>query len=36
MINNGIDTEASYPYSGKGGEQCRFKEDHIGATVISK
>ncbi|CAL4155913.1 unnamed protein product [Meganyctiphanes norvegica] len=31
-INNGIDTEASYPYKAKNGN-CTFKPDNVGATV---
>jgi len=30
--NKGIDTEASYPYTGKNG-QCHFKPSDVGATV---
>jgi len=31
-INNGIDTEASYPYTAKNGD-CTFNPDNVGATV---
>ncbi|CAL4155915.1 unnamed protein product [Meganyctiphanes norvegica] len=31
-MNNGIDTEASYPYTAKNGK-CTFKPDNVGATV---
>ncbi|GFN86382.1 cathepsin l1-like [Plakobranchus ocellatus] len=30
--NKGIDTEESYPYTGKNGFMCRFKTQDIGAT----
>jgi len=33
--NNGIDTEASYPYQAQGPLQCRFKTANIGATLTS-
>jgi cathepsin L len=31
--NNGIDTEASYPYQGAD-EDCRFKPENVGATDV--
>jgi cathepsin L len=31
--NGGIDTEESYPYEGKDGLPCRYKEENKGATV---
>jgi len=33
--NKGIDTEQSYPYTGKDGIACRFKEADVGATETS-
>ena len=30
--NSGVDTEASYPYTGKQGKMCLFKEKDVGAT----
>jgi len=33
--NNGIDTEESYPYTGKDGLTCKFKEADVGATLAS-
>lgn len=33
-INNGIDTEESYPYTARNG-QCHFKASDVGATVKS-
>jgi len=33
--NNGIDTEESYPYTGKDGFMCKFKEADVGATLTS-
>ena len=32
MQNNGIDTEASYPYTAVTGKQCLFKAEDVGAT----
>lgn len=31
-LNNGVDTEASYPYTAKNGK-CNFTADNVGATV---
>jgi len=33
--NHGIDTEASYPYSATGPNQCRFNAANVGATLSS-
>jgi len=33
--NNGIDTEASYPYTCSGPNPCKFKVANIGATLVS-
>merc|ERR1719233_1556039 len=33
--NKGIDTEDSYPYTGRDGMFCKFKKAHIGATETS-
>ncbi|KAK3094679.1 hypothetical protein FSP39_004824 [Pinctada imbricata] len=33
--NNGIDTEASYPYTAKTGTTCRFTRSAVGATLKS-
>jgi len=33
--NNGIDTEASYPYTAKTGPKCLFNKTSIGATLSS-
>jgi len=35
ISNNGIDTEASYPYSATGPNQCRFNRNNVGATLTS-
>jgi len=32
LYNNGLDTEASYPYRGRDGS-CKFKSDSVGATI---
>jgi len=34
LINKGLDTEASYPYRGQGG-QCNFTTAQVGATISS-
>lgn len=31
--NNGIDTEASYPYTATGPNSCKFKRNDVGATI---
>jgi cathepsin L len=31
--NNGIDTEASYPYTATGPNTCRFNRNNVGATI---
>jgi len=31
--NNGIDTEASYPYRATGPNKCEFKANSVGATI---
>jgi cathepsin L len=33
--NNGIDTEASYPYTATGPNACRFSRANVGATIHS-
>jgi len=33
IANHGIDTEASYPYTATGPNQCRFKRADVGATI---
>jgi cathepsin L len=33
--NNGIDTEASYPYTATGPNACRFSRANVGATITS-
>jgi cathepsin L len=33
--NNGIDTEASYPYTATGPNQCQFSASNVGATIQS-
>ena len=33
ISNNGIDTEASYPYQAQGPLQCRFNRANVGATI---
>ncbi|XP_064644907.1 procathepsin L-like [Lineus longissimus] len=33
--NNGIDTEASYPYTAKNGRKCKYSSDNLGATISS-
>jgi len=33
ISNNGIDTEASYPYSATGPNQCQFNPANVGATI---
>jgi len=33
--NNGIDTEASYPYTATGPNQCQFNRANVGATLSS-
>jgi len=35
ISNHGIDTEASYPYTATGPNQCRFNRAHVAATVTS-
>jgi len=35
ISNNGIDTEASYPYTATGPNPCKFKVANIGATLVS-
>jgi len=31
--NNGIDTEASYPYTATGPNQCKFNANNVGSTI---
>jgi len=33
IANNGIDTEASYPYTATGPNQCEFNSANVGATI---
>jgi len=33
--NNGIDTEASYPYTAKDGKKCLYNATNVGATLTS-
>lgn len=35
VANKGIDTAASYPYTGKAGGSCAFKPSSVGATISS-
>jgi len=35
ISNNGIDTEASYPYTATGPNQCQFTSNNVGATLSS-
>lgn len=35
ITNQGIDTEASYPYTATGPNACRFKRAYVGATISS-
>jgi len=35
ISNNGIDTEASYPYTATGPNQCQYSSANIGATISS-
>jgi len=35
IANHGVDTEASYPYTATGPNQCRFNPAHVGATLAS-
>jgi len=35
ISNNGIDTEASYPYETSGPNRCQFKPADVGATITS-
>eukprot|EP01120_Amphizonella_sp_Union-15-10_P006344 TRINITY_DN201_c0_g1_i11.p1 TRINITY_DN201_c0_g1~~TRINITY_DN201_c0_g1_i11.p1 ORF type:complete len:325 (+),score=71.79 TRINITY_DN201_c0_g1_i11:69-1043(+) len=35
ISNNGIDTEASYPYTATGPNQCQFNPANVGATLSS-
>lgn len=35
ISNGGIDTEASYPYTATGPNQCKYSARHIGATLKS-
>jgi len=35
ITNNGIDTEASYPYTATGPNQCQFNAANVGATIVS-
>jgi cathepsin L len=35
ISNNGIDTEASYPYTATGPNQCQFNANNVGATLSS-
>jgi cathepsin L len=35
ISNHGIDTEASYPYTATGPNQCRFNRAHVAATFTS-
>jgi len=35
ISNNGIDTEASYPYTATGPNQCQYSSSNIGATISS-
>jgi cathepsin L len=33
ISNNGLDTEASYPYTATGPNQCQFSRSNVGATI---
>jgi len=35
ISNNGIDTEASYPYTATGPNACKFNRANVGATISS-
>jgi len=35
ISNNGIDTEASYPYTATGPNACKFNRGNVGATIAS-
>jgi cathepsin L len=35
ISNSGIDTEASYPYTATGPNQCQFNRNNVGATLSS-
>jgi cathepsin L len=35
ITNNGIDTEASYPYTATGPNSCQFSSSNVGATLSS-